>query len=57
MALNSVDIVNLESDIKAFKIQCSDFISSYNDLCALLIRIEYFLSHHDDSFVQDVLPF
>lgn len=57
MSLNSIDIVNLQSDIKAFKVQWSNFVSSYNDLCALLIRIEYFLSHYDDSTVQDDLPF
>lgn len=56
MSLNSIDIVNLQSDIKAFKVQWSNFVSSYNDLCALLIRIEYFLSHYDSSAVQDDLP-
>lgn len=57
MALNSIDIVNLQSDIKAFKVQWSNFVSSYNDLCVLLIRIDYFLSHYDSSTVQDDLPF
>lgn len=56
MGLNSIDIVNLESDIKAFKIQWSDFVSSYNDLCALLIRIDYFLSHFYLEDIEDDLP-
>lgn len=56
MAYNSVDIVNLQSDIDSLKFLHNKLLSLNNEIALCLVRVEYFLEHYTDYVTQDDLP-
>lgn len=56
MGYNAVDIFNLQTDISTLKCLHDKLISLNHEICACLVRVEYFLEHYTDYTNQDDLP-